>query len=63
MVFFPILAEGEMEALEDTKGLKCCVNLLKSLNGSSLISKALPSGQVTSLLIRTIVAADSKALS
>ena len=52
-----------MAAFEYSKGLKCCANLLKSLNGSSEINNAFPIGQSTFLLIKTIVAADRKALS
>ena len=59
----PILADEAMVLFEALKGLKWLVSLLKSLKGSSDIRSALPSGQSTSLLIKIIVAEDSKALS
>ena len=34
IVFSPISEEAEITAVAAIKGLKCCVNLLKSLNGA-----------------------------
>ena len=59
----PIVEESEIATFENWKGLKCFVNILKSLNGSSEINNAFPSGHATYLLISTIVAADCNALS
>ena len=59
----PIDAEAAIDDVAFSKGLKNCVSLLKSANGSSEISKALPSGQSTLLFIKTTVAAEAKALS
>ena len=53
-----ILAESEIDFEAASKGLKCLANLLKSLNGSSEINKALPAGHSTSLFIKMMVAAD-----
>ena len=63
MVFFPIVALSETDLVASLKGLKEVASLLKSLKGSSEISNAFPSGQSTCLLIKTMVAADSNALS
>ena len=54
MVPSPIFAVGEIETFACTNGLKCRVNTLKSLKGSSEINNALPSGQSTFLFIKTI---------
>ena len=59
----PIFADVDIATFELVNGLKYDVSLLKSLKGSSLINNALPSGQSTSLLIKTMVAALFKALS
>ena len=59
----PILDELEIWLLDDLNGLKWLVILLKSLNGSSLTNKALPSGQSTILLIRMTEAFEFNALS
>ena len=56
-------AEAEILEVQMVNGLKCFESLLKSLNGSSEIRSAFPSGHSTSLLINTIVAADCRALS
>ena len=59
----PTLDVEEIATFEGWNGLKYLVSVLKSLNGSSEISKALPIGHSTSLLIKIIVAADCRALS
>ena len=59
----PIFADSDMEDVDLIKGLKYVDNLLKSLNGSSEINNAFPSGHSTSLLIRTTEALEFRALS
>ena len=58
---FQVLGMNEIHVVEP--GDIVFVSLLKSLKGSSEIKRALPSGQSTFLLIKTIVAADCNALS
>ena len=59
----PISAESEICLFDGWNGKKYWPIFTKSRNGSSEISRAFPSGQSTSLLIKTIVALDCNALS
>ena len=63
IVSLPITAVLEILCIAALNGLKCFVILLKSRKGSSEINKDFPSGQVTFLLIKIVVAAEFKALS